>query len=170
MEQQTRKEDFGFKGPKDLLKKLGHDIARYKALRNAHEDELTYAACDCAVTGWSMVDWAWSASTEHERAKLAGLLGGVVNSKNEFAELLFNRIPGYQVCYHLATFAKHFGVKNHPLDDLVFVRTFTWQGQSEREPPDCEKSIQFHTGGNMYWAEELFDRIAFEWRQLLKRL
>lgn len=133
-------------------------------------DAVSYAAFDCAVTAWSLVDWVWVSFEGPKRQELIDRLGGNIGNKGEFHDRLFDRVPGFQVCYHLATFAKHFGVNHKPLDDLMLTRTFSWQGDPNKEPPDAEKLLFFHTQGEMSIADELFDRIAFEWAKLLRGL
>jgi hypothetical protein len=165
-----RKEDFGFREPQDLLAKLRHDIARYKSLIKADMNVVSYAAFDCAVAAWSLADWAWVAFEGGKRQELIKRLGGNIANKGQFHDRLFVHIPGFQVCYHLATFAKHFGVDRKPVDDLLLTRTFSWQGDPDKEPPDAEKLLAFHTQGEMFIADELFDRIAFEWTKLLRGL
>lgn len=165
-----REEKFGFEGPRDLLKKLRHNIDRFKALDRADIDQVGYAAFDCAITAWSMVDWVWEYYDDARRQELANRLGGKAANKNELANLLFARIPGYQVCYHLATFAKHFGVNKHPVDDLVLVRWSSWPGDADAEPADSEKTLVYSTKDQVFVANDLFMNALFEWSKLLKGL
>lgn len=89
---------FSIKTPEDLLAKLHRECLRCnEALKNWEETEAVDHAVNFVITGWSMVDWAWSSDAVVTQYA----------SKGAFKKET-RRNPEMNLCADLANGAKHF--------------------------------------------------------------
>jgi hypothetical protein len=87
------------RSPRDLLRKLEHDLAR---MTSASSDQ--YAAFDFFVTADSLVDWSWPNHTEDP----------ALNSENRVVRSQVRKFePLPRIAAHIANGAKHFVVNRH---------------------------------------------------------
>ncbi|MBK8160862.1 MAG: hypothetical protein IPK59_19565 [Rhodospirillaceae bacterium] len=118
---------FRLEGPRDLLRKLSLDIGRMRQSKTLEQAE--FAAFDCAVTAWSLVDWCVSCAPALD--------------KTSRTEEMLLRIPGLDVCQTIATGAKHFVVSNQVSPD-VFSSGYTLHSElmSDAIPGETIKSAE----------------------------
>jgi hypothetical protein len=91
---------FRMVGPADLLDKLHHDMNRVAQARQ--RKEAAYAAFDAAVSAWSVVDWSWEVKCGK----------GTQQTKSEHVVEIRTAVPELEICYAVATGAKHFTVQS----------------------------------------------------------
>jgi hypothetical protein len=108
---------FRLRGPRDLLEKLDYDITRLARLHTTNERLLAFAAFDCAVDAWSLVDWVWEWLVENGRE--TSPLDPTKGAPEKFIRAVQSVIPGLSTCRQLATGAKHFRVRRGNREDIV---------------------------------------------------
>jgi len=106
---------FGLHTPSDLLYKLQSDIDRLAEPAVVWSRHKRYAAIDCAVSCWSLVDWTLRSVTEQRRSDLCGARGGT----RGFVETNSHRIPHLAHCQQIANAAKHLVLDRMPEDPLL---------------------------------------------------
>jgi len=161
---------FGLDGPRDLVRKLEHDVDRFRPAESS-EANVAFVAFDCAVTAWSIVDWVYN-SANATTLKLLGI-DGPKQRRIPLASLqiLFNRVNGLELCYQLATGAKHFEVRSHSRDD---VNSGIIRVRSRRQNPDTHEIIEnrvhsamIQTSEGSIFADEFFAEVSQAWRRFL---
>ncbi|MDX0320356.1 hypothetical protein GOC38_22455 [Sinorhizobium meliloti] len=118
MNQKSQK-TFDLQGPSDLLEKLRYDIMRLKRARSS--SELRYAAFDCAIGAWHMVDWLLAAISPSRQGYLTRT-GTKIRSQG-FITLNEDRLPGIRECQAVANSGKHRILTIMPDDPSLSART-----------------------------------------------
>ncbi|WFU00980.1 hypothetical protein QA648_12540 [Rhizobium sp. CB3171] len=181
MNKRGKTKTFGLKSPRDLHRKLLFDIERLKKANL--QNEARYAAIDCAVDSWHLVDWVLHRDqvddanftrltggrkrdeTKGERGKFAGK-----TVEASFAETQKDRLPALKFCRMLANSVKHREVRDDSMPEL-------WNGSSYKltwEMIDGERSIKSATlfvyveyESEKHHAFDLFEEMADQWRTFL---
>jgi hypothetical protein len=133
---------FNLQGPRDLLEKLDYDVTRLARLHTTDNRLLAFAAFDCAVDCWSLVDWVWEWLVANGREPPPQ--GSRENVHKHFVEKLQLTIPTLSTCRQLATGAKHFQVRRGNREDVV-----AYLEDADLDAPD-----------NLYFAHR---RVARAW-------
>ncbi|WP_162949289.1 hypothetical protein [Rhizobium sp. CCGE532] len=181
MDKRGKTKTFGLKTPTDLLYKLLFDIERLK--KATLQYEARYAAIDCAVNGWHLVDWVLHREqiddahftrltggrkrdeTDQERGKFRGKTVEV-----SFAETQEDRLPALKFCRNLANSVKHREIRKDSMPEL-------WSGSSYKltwETINGERSLRSHSlfvyvgyENEKHHATDLFEEMANQWRTFL---
>lgn len=95
---------FGLRSPRDLHRKLRHDIERLRGATSS--DGVRYAVFDCAVTALHLVDWVWCALDKDRRTRLTGTAAGRDYARR-FIDATTGRLPALEYCWQIATGMKH---------------------------------------------------------------
>ncbi|MDQ0563989.1 hypothetical protein QO004_005806 [Rhizobium mesoamericanum] len=149
MDKRRKTKTFGLKSPTDLHNKLLFDIERLK--KATGQNEARYAAIDCAVDGWHLVDWVLHRD-QVDDATFTRLTGGRKRKETKqerdkfgrktvevsFAETQEERLPALKFCHILANSAKHREVRDDFMPEL-------WNGSSYKltvEPKDGRWSFR----------------------------
>ena len=130
---------FTLQGPRDLLEKLDYDITRLARMHTTDERLVSFAALDCAVDAWSLVDWVWEWLVQNGR-ELA--LAEPQRDRGDFIKEIQHFIPTLSTCRQLATGAKHFRVRQGNREDV-----FTGVEAPDLNAPD-----------NLFFAHRRFAR------------
>ncbi|WP_146076407.1 hypothetical protein [Rhizobium grahamii] len=157
------------------------DIERLK--KATGQNEARYAAIDCAVDGWHLVDWVLHRD-QIDDATFTRLTGGRKRNETKeerdkfgrktvevsFAETQDERLPDLKFCHVLANSAKHREVRKDSMPEL-------WNGSSYKlawETINGERSLRsatlfvyFEYNGEKYHAKDLFEEMADQWRTFL---
>lgn len=107
----TNARTFSLQSPADLYRKLHFEAL---ALRNSPPAELdvrAYAVMNAVTTAWQMKDWAYSA-LDHagQLDHLHQFAGKRIKGTSDFGTYLAGNSPWMNMCFQLATAAKHFEV------------------------------------------------------------
>lgn len=161
----TNSHRFGLDGPRDLLEKLWYDIGRMRAAESVSREDLAYVAFDCAVTAWSMVDWIAHAM-DAETSNRLGLPVDYGRKKKEgIRALLAERIPDYDLCYQLATRAKHFVVAHMPRPEVETANITVRTSQRRADTGEIERTFShaffLHTENGSVEADAYFAEVYF---------
>ena len=102
---------FSLQSPGDLYCKLNFEAL---ALRNhppADLDARAYAVMNAITTAWQMKDWVYAAlAGAGQLDRLHTFAGRTIKGRKEFGVYLTGRSPWMNMCFQLATAAKHFEV------------------------------------------------------------
>src|ERR1039458_187611 len=100
---------FGYviKTPYDLLQKAERELSRFndQDFFEGDGNELADHALNCAISLWHMVDWLWRSDNPRFKTALTAL---GVNSFEELHSYVRKQCFALDVCFELATGAKHF--------------------------------------------------------------
>ncbi|WP_265519484.1 hypothetical protein [Nitratireductor luteus] len=177
MSKRERTKTFGLKTPTDLYQKLLFDIERLRSARSS--EEARYAAFDCAVDSWHLVDWTlhFVDSDRHELLsgrKRPGPPGkGRLTVEASFAHAQNKRLPALKFCHILANSVKHREVRNDLMPNLWTGSTgiLSWsepaKDTGERAVTGISLLTYLEIDGERYKAVELFEDMADQWRAFL---
>lgn len=102
---------FSLQTPADLYRKLNFEALE---LHNNPPDALeqrAYAVMNAITTAWQMKDWVYEALREAgELNRLNEFAGRIIRGRKDFGTFLCENSPWMNVCFQLATAAKHFDV------------------------------------------------------------
>lgn len=176
-----RTKTFGMREPADLYKKLLFDVQRLRSARSSAESK--YAAFDCAVDAWHLVDWTLHFVDEASHERLSGSKRAGPSKKNSsknnmtaearFKERQRDRLPALEYCHMLANSVKHREVRNDLMPDLWSGSTaiLTWSNPEketgERSVKDLSVLTYVTVDDERYKAIELFEDMADQWRAFL---
>ncbi|MDX8540720.1 hypothetical protein RFM23_24180 [Mesorhizobium abyssinicae] len=177
MDQRASTKTFGMREPTDLYEKLLHDIGRLRSARSSAESR--YAAFDCAVDAWHLVDWTLHVASDASYERLSGFKRGGPSKKGKltveagFKDLQEDRLPALRFCHMIANSVKHREVRNDFMPNLWSGSTaiLSWS-EPEKETGECSvKEVSLLTyvtvDGERYEAVELFEDMADQWRTFL---
>lgn len=179
MDRRRKTKTFGLRTPTDLHYKLLFDIERLRSARSSAEAR--YAAFDCAVDAWHLVDWTLHAVDEAAHERLSGRShAGKSNPKEprltieaSFAEKQRDRLPNLQLCHMLANSVKHREIRRD-LEPTLWSGSTNILSWSEPAIETGERSINAVTrftyielDDNKYNAVDLFDEMAKQWQTFL---
>jgi len=150
---------FGMRVPTDLHEKLLHDFERLRSARSSAEAR--YAAFDCAVDAWHLVDCPGPPKKSN------------LTVEASFAVTQADRLPALKFCHMLANSVKHREVRNDLMPNLWTGGTVTLSW-SEPDKDTGERSVTsvglltyVTVDGERYNAVVLFEDMADQWRTFL---
>jgi hypothetical protein len=168
---------FNMRTPTDLHEKLLFDIERLRSARSSAESR--YAAFDCAVDAWHLVDWTLHFVDDDTHELLSGCKRFTRPKQSNltveacFAVTQKDRLPALKFCQMLANSVKHREVRNDSMPNLWTGSTaiLSWsepkQETGERSLKDVRLLTYVKVDGQRYKAVELFEEMADQWRTFL---
>lgn len=166
---------FGMRVPTDLYEKLLFDIERLRSARSSAESK--YAAFDCAVNSWHLVDWtlhlADNAAYERLSGQKRGAKRGKVTPEASFMDAQLDRLPALEVCYTLANSVKHREMRTDRMPTVSTGSTglFSWSepatGTGRRSITGITLLTYLEADGERHNAIDLFEAMAAQWRVFL---
>jgi hypothetical protein len=168
---------FNMRTPTDLYEKLLFDIERLRSARSSAESR--YAAFDCAVDAWHLVDWTLHFVGGDRHEELSGRKRAGSRKKSNltveasFAITQEDRLPALKFCHMLANSVKHREVRNDLMPNLWTGSTviLSWsepeRETGERSLKDASALTYITVDGKRYEAVELFNDMADQWRSFL---
>lgn len=168
---------FDMRVPTDLYEKLLFDIGRLRWARSSVDSK--YAAFDCAVDAWHLVDWTLHFVDDASHERLSGFKRGGPSRKGKltvearFADTQDGRLPALKFCRMLANSVKHREVRNDLMPGVWTGSTaiLSWskpeRETGERSLKDITLLTYVEVDGERYKAVELFEDMADQWRTFL---
>lgn len=169
---------FGLKTPTDLHTKLIYDIERLRSTRSTVEAR--YAAFDCAVDAWHLVDWTLHMVDNSSFERLTGRERPGNRTKRDrrtvetcFADMQEVQLPALEVCHLLANSVKHRQIRSDPEPETSSNTTafLAWQHSDEGER--SLKSYRVFTyichRGEKLDAVSFFAEMADQWAAFLQQ-
>jgi hypothetical protein len=163
---------FGIHAPSDLLHKLAFDLERLKRARSSNE--LRYAAFDCAVGSWHLVDWTLHTVSKVRCLELCGVSAGQRGSSTGFIARNTDRVPHLAECQQIANTGKHMVLTMATNPDLIAGSTVLMQPPFDLSNLDRWKDTKFiafayvQIGDYRSPAATFFNEMLQGWSQLLE--
>lgn len=160
---------FSLQSPADLYRKIHVEAL---ALRNNPPADLTeraYAVMNAVTSAWQMKDWIYSAMSDAGQLdRLRDFMGRAIEGPNDFGRCLTARSPWMNMCFQLATAAKHFEVNDRKgLPDVV--TTVDFQVDPGALAPDLagREEIMVRSVGTSISGPDLVLMLDDMWRHAL---
>ena len=169
---QPDRKRLGLDSPTNLLAKLRWEIVQLGLPVN-EEAVASYRAFNCAVTAWSICDWAWNAAAPGVRERLrAESPNPNANGSEPLASLLRDQSRELAICQQLANGSKHFVLDKHNDEAVSSFRTasvsfYLSDDGKGRSVPTFGVFIE--DGDRTYSALGLFSRAHEYWHDFFKR-
>lgn len=170
MDQASRK-SFDLEDPADLLEKLRYDIMRLKSAGSSID--LRYAAFDCAIAAWHLVDWLLASVPEAQQVRLSGTPHGVAGGNKGFVKRNESRLPGIRECQLIANAGKHRILTKHDDASVSATTGILWDRALEEEDfktgsfPKSSPVAYIKKGDQKMNAVDFFSHLERAWRHLL---
>ncbi|CAN7261442.1 hypothetical protein LJR098_001091 [Rhizobium sp. LjRoot98] len=171
MEKPTK--TFGMDEPIHLYRKLLYDIERLRVEEASRAAQ--YAAFDCAVDAFHLIDWVLHAVDDEAHQRLTGKGRGKHGVIPGFITTNAIRLPDLELCRQIANSVKHVVMTFGPKMDNMST------GSTVRFEPPFVAYQPFPPGFRMFaWAYieldgtkyaviELFERMVREWEVFLRQ-
>lgn len=163
---------FGLTEPVDLYRKLLFDIERLR--RETTSREVQYAAFDCAVDAFHLIDWVLHAVDDDSHIRLTGKRRGANKTVRGFIETNRLRLPDLELCRQIANSVKHlvmtFGPQMENMSTgsmMVFDPPFV---AGQPLPPGFRMYAQAYVqlDGIKHDVTELFEHVSHQWAVFLR--
>jgi hypothetical protein len=156
-------------GPRDILDKLHFDLDRLQEASKISRTASTYAAFDCAVAAWSLVDWTYEYLLEHDVGTLQQKFHA--QSKNDFIKFVKIKMPTIEACRLIAVGAKHFVISYGGEADIH--TSVVTAGRPFRAGDRCGTPLKTWEhwpsiiwNGEPCFADDLFADVWLQWHLL----
>jgi hypothetical protein len=162
---------FSLQTPAHLYRKLNFEALQ---LHNDPPDDLeqrAYAVVDAVTTAWQMKDWVYEALLEaSELNRLNEFAGRIIRGKKDFGTFLCENSPWMNVCFQLATAAKHFDVGQDT--GLEVLTTIEFQVAPETTVHELrgQDEIMVRTPHNSISGPDLVLLLDYIWSRALSRI
>lgn len=162
---------FSLQTPADLYRKLNFEALE---LHNDPPNDLeqrAYAVMNAVTTAWQMKDWVYEALREAGALNhLNEFAGRIIRGKKDFGTFLCENSPWMNVCFQLATAAKHFDVGQDT--GLEVLTTIEFQVAPETTVHELrgQDEIMVRTPRNSISGPDLVLLLDYIWSRALPRL
>ncbi|CAG4890887.1 hypothetical protein [Paraburkholderia gardini] len=162
---------FSLQTPADLYRKLNFEALE---LHNNPPNDLehrAYAVMNAVTTAWQMKDWVYEALREAGALNhLNEFAGRIIRGKKDFGTFLCENSPWMNVCFQLATAAKHFDVGQDT--GLEVLTTIEFQVAPETTVHELrgQDEIMVRTPRNSISGPDLVLLLDYIWSRALPRL
>lgn len=162
---------FDLHRPRDLLSKLFYDVERLK--NEKFNQEMAYAALDCANDAWHLVDWVLASISAEKHLELCGYIPEARKAPFGFRDRQIGTLPKLGTCERISIIGKHRVVtrsKESPdfgtTSSVIFYPPFdssaaTWEGKMRAVLRVVD------TWGEME-APDFFAAAADDWERFLQ--
>jgi hypothetical protein len=162
---------FSLQTPADLYRKLNFEALE---LHNNPPDDLeqrAYAVMNAVTTAWQMKDWVYEALRKAGALhRLNEFAGRNIQGKRDFGTFLCENSSWMNVCFQLATAAKHFDVGQDT--GLNVLTTIEFQVAPETTVHELrgQDEIMVRTPHNSISGSDLVILLDYIWSRALPRL
>lgn len=162
---------FSLQTPADLYRKLNFEAL---ALHNNPPEDLehrAYAVMNAITTAWQMKDWVYSALEQAgELDRLHAFAGRHIEGSRDFGRFLCDNSPWMNICFQLATAAKHFDVGQKTGLEVVTTVEFQVEPETTVHELRGQDQIMVRTPQNSISGPDLVLLIDFLWMHALPTL
>jgi hypothetical protein len=162
---------FSLQTPADLYRKLHFEALN---LHNSPPEDLeqrAYAVMNAVTTAWQMKDWVYETLREvGELDRLTEFAGRAIEGTKDFGTFLCQKSPWMNVCFQLATAAKHFRVGQNT--GLEVITTIEFQVDPETTVHELrgQDEIMVRTLHNSISGPGLVLLLDYIWSRALPQL
>jgi hypothetical protein len=165
---------FGLSDPMEVWVKIKFDVDRLKAAR--WTKELQYAALDCAIWSFHLIDWVLNAVDANTHFRLTGLSQGSRGATEGFIKTNEALLPRLRACQQIANTGKHRVLSFSPDDpNWITSHTVRFDPPFDARRPDAPMTVSARaylrdiTTGEEIPAPLFFEAVARQWEVFLKR-
>jgi hypothetical protein len=162
------KRSFSLQTPADLYRKLHFEAL---ALHNAPPEDLTeraYAVMNAVTTAWLMKDWVYGAlGSSGQLDRLHQFAGREIRNKSDLGNFLTGNSPWMNMCFQLATAAKHFAVDAKAGPDIETAIDFQFDPGASAHDLTGRDEIVVRTHDNMISGPDLVLLLDYIWSHAL---
>jgi len=159
---------FSLQSPADLHRKLRFEA---RALYNHPPADLTeraYAVMNAVTTAWQMKDWVYRALFETGQLdRLHQFSGREIRGARDFGRFLTDNNPWMNMCFQLATAAKHFDVNAEVGPEVITAIDFQFEPGSVAHDLTGREEIVVSTRNNTISGPDLILLLDYIWGHAL---
>ena len=162
---------FSLKSPTDLYRKLRFEA---RALHNHPPTDLTeraYAVMNAVTSAWQMKDWVYRALADAGQLdRLHQLAGREIAGVRDFGNFLTGNSPWMNMCFQLATAAKHFEVGADAGPEVMTTVDFQIDPDAMARDLTGREEIMVRTQNNSISGPDLVLLLDYIWGRALVNL
>lgn len=166
--EQANARTFSLQSPPDLYRKLHFEAL---ALRNDPPADLTaraYAVMNEVTSAWQMKDWVYSAlDRAGQLDRLHRFAGRAIKGTSDFGTYLTGNSPWMNMCFQLATAAKHFEVGQKAGPEVITSVDFQIDPPAIARDLSGREEIMVATANNTISGSDLLLLLDAMWRHAL---
>jgi hypothetical protein len=162
---------FSLQTPADLYRKLNFEALELHNNPPNDLEQRAYAVMNAVTTAWQMKDWVYEALREAGALnRLHEFAGRIIQGKKDFGTFLCDNSPWMNVCFQLATAAKHFDVGQDT--GLEVLTTIEFQVAPETTVHELrgQDEIMVRTPHNSISGPDLVLLLDYIWSRALSRI
>jgi len=162
---------FGLADPMAVLLKLEFDLERLKAAQYTRDQQ--YAALDCSIWAFHMIDWVLNAISNDDHVRLTGYARNNGKAIDGFITTNEKRLPLLNVCKQIALTSKH-RVLTRTRDDPDLLTSHSIEFDPPFDGPTWEGAaravayLRVESTGEQVEAYHFFEGVVAQWRGFLK--
>ncbi|ALX11471.1 hypothetical protein P350_07885 [Burkholderia cepacia JBK9] len=162
---------FSLQTPADLYRKLNFEALELHNNPPADLEHRAYAVMNAVTTAWQMKDWVYEALRETEALdRLNEFSGRVIRGNRDFGRFLCDRSPWMNVCFQLATAAKHFEVGQDTGLEVITTVEFQVDPETTVHELRGQDEIVVRTPRNSISGPGLVLMVDYIWSRALPQL
>lgn len=162
---------FSLQTPEDFYNKLHFEAL---ALFNTPPENLehrAYAIMNAIITAWQMKDWIYTAlQNRNELDRLNQFSGRHIHGRRDFGTFLCERSPWMNMCFQLATAAKHFSVEQRAGLEVTTTIEFQVEPETTIHELHGQDQIMIRTRNNSISGPDLVLLLDYIWSRALPDL
>lgn len=162
---------FSLQTPADLYRKLNFEALELHHNPPADLEQRAYAVMNAVTTAWQMKDWVYEALREAGALdRLNEFAGRVIRGNKDFGTFLCERSPWMNVCFQLATAAKHFCVGQDTGLEVITTIEFQVDVEATVHELHGQDEIMVRTSRNCISGPGLVLLLDYIWSRALPQL
>lgn len=167
----TNRRTFSLQTPADLYRKLNFEALALHNNPPENLDERAYAVMNAITTAWQMKDWVYSAlRNAGDLPRLDAFANRHIKDRGDFGIFLCEKSPWMDVCFQLATAAKHFGVWQDTGLEVITTIEFEVEPETTVHELHGQDQIMVRTPQNSISGPDLVMLLAYLWSRALPEL
>ncbi|WP_156966204.1 hypothetical protein [Paraburkholderia bannensis] len=167
----SNRRTFSLQTPADLYRKLNFEALALHHNPPADLEHRAYAVMNAVTTAWQMKDWVYEALRQvHALNRLDEFAGRTIRGPKDFGTFLIDNSPWMNVCFQLATAAKHFEVGHDTGLEVLTRIEFQVDPETTVHELRGQDEIMVRTPHNSISGPGLVLLLDYIWSRALPRL
>ena len=162
---------FSLKSPADLYRKIHFEALALRSNPPADLIERAYCVMNTVTSAWQMKDWVYCALADAGQLdRLHQFAGREIKGNKDFGRFLTSHSPWMNMCFQLATAAKHFDVNTEAGPDVVTTVDFQFDPGAMAHDLTGREEIMVRTHNNTISGPDLILLLEYIWDRALRDL
>ncbi len=162
------KRPFSLRSPVDLYRKIHFESEELRTHPSIDRTKRAYAVMNTVTSAWQMKDWLYRFLYESGQLTLLDKFAGRrIKGVSDFGVFLIQKDPWLDICYQLATGAKHFEEDVNAGMEMVAKFEFKVGSNDSLLKFSENTGIIIKTEDNLISGHELVLLLDYIWRELL---